>query len=468
MPTRAGNGRTAYRVRQWWERLRQLRQENETGPLLILLPFQRFLRTEASGGILLLAATVLALILANSPLASSYDAVVHAEIAISFGNLHLTESFVHWINDGLMALFFLVVGLEIKREVVAGELHSPRQALLPLAAAIGGMLVPAAIYLAMNAGGPGARGWGIPIATDIAFSLGILALLGRSAPAGLRIFLASFAIADDLAAVLVIAIAYTASISWAALALAGGCLVLLVLANRLGMRQLSIYVVLGVALWLALLGSGVHATIAGVLVALTLPARARIDSNEFVRRARTYIDAFAASAYSGVRMLTNEGQQSALQALEDSAEQFQVPLQRVEHALHPWVAYLIVPLFALANAGVALNAAFFQSFTQPVALGILLGLVAGKPIGILLGVWFSTRLRVAALPDGVKWRHLMGAAFLGGIGFTMSLFITDLAFETESLVTQAKAGILLGSLVAGIVGWLILRNSSIAASTRES
>jgi NhaA family Na+:H+ antiporter len=437
-------------------------------PIRILLPFQRFLLTEAGGGILLLTATALALALANSPLAASYDALLHTEIAVRVGTLHLAESLTHWINDGLMTLFFLVVGLEIKREIVAGELRSPRRAALPLTAALGGTLLPAALYLTLNASGPGMRGWGIPMATDIAFSLGILALLGRAAPVGLRIFLASLAIADDLAAILVIALAYTARISWTALGIAAGCLILLVAMNRLGVRQLRAYALLGVVLWLAMLASGVHATIAGVLVAFTIPARARIDSRQFVRRARTYVNAFASSGYSGVRMLTNEGQQSALEELGDSAEQFQIPLQRMEHALHPWVAYGIIPLFALANAGVVLDADFPHALAESITLGILAGLVIGKPAGILLGSWLATRSRLAELPAGVEWRHLVGAAFLGGIGFTMSLFITDLAFESGAFITQAKAGTLLGSLVAGLTGWLILRRSSTIGKLRRT
>jgi Na+:H+ antiporter, NhaA family len=460
-----GLKRLASRLGHWQP---DIHTQRVAAPIRILQPFQRFLQTEASSGILLLGAAALALILANSPLAGQYDALLHAEIAISLGNVRLAESVIHWINDGLMALFFLVVGLEIKREVVAGELRSPQRAVLPLVAAIGGILIPAAIYIALNANGPGIRGWGIPMATDIAFSLGVLALAGRGAPVGLRIFLTSFAIADDMAAVLVIALAYTSGISWIALAVAGICFALLVLANRLGLRQLGVYALLGVALWLALLRSGVHATIAGVLVALTIPVRARIDSSEFVHRARAYVDAFAASGYSGVQMLTNEGQQAALEALEESAEQFQVPLQRVEHALHPWVAYGIVPLFALANAGVALDAGFVRSLVEPVTLGIFIGLVVGKPAGILLGAWLATRVRIAALPAGVRWRQMVGVAFLGGIGFTMSLFITDLAFESESLIMQAKAGILLGSLVAGTAGWLILRSSAPPADREES
>lgn len=444
-------------LQRLWAKLGKMRADEAPAPLMILLPFQRFLQTEASGGILLLAATALALILANSPLASLYNETLHTEIAINVGGAHAAESVLDWINEGLMALFFLVVGLEIKREVVVGGLRSPKRAALSVVAAIGGALVPAAVYIALNAGGPAARGWGIPIGTDTAFSLGALALLGRGVPSGLRTFLASFAIVDDVVAVLVISIAYTKNISWVALAIVAGCFVLLMLANFLGVRRLAVYTVLGVALWLAMLSSGVHATVAGILVALTIPVRSRIDSSDFVRRAREYLDAFAASRYSGLRMLTNEDQQAALEALEESAEQFQVPLQRVESALHPWVAYLIVPIFALANAGIALNAGLTQSLTQPVTLGVLLGLVVGKPVGVFVSTWIVARVGVAVLPEAVTWRQMFGVAFLGGIGFTMSLFITDLAFGNGAFNLQAKVGILLGSLIAGITGWLLLR-----------
>ena len=446
-------------LRRLWAKLGKMRTDEAPAPLMILLPFQRFLQTEASGGILLLAATALALILANSPLAGLYHETLQTEIAINVGGAHVAESVLDWINEGLMALFFLVVGLEIKREVVVGDLRSPKRAALSVVAAVGGAVIPAAVYLALNAGGPGSRGWGIPIGTDTAFSLGVLALLGRRIPTGLRTFLASFAIVDDVVAVLVISVAYTKNISWVALAIVAGCFVLLMLANFLGVRRLAVYTVLGVALWLAMLSSGVHATVAGILVALTIPVRSRIDSSDFVRRAREYLDAFAASGYSGLRMLTNEEQQAALEALEDSAEQFMVPLQRVESALHPWVAYLIVPIFALANAGIALNAGLTQALTQPVTLGVLLGLVVGKPVGVFLSTWIVERAGFAVLPEAVTWRHMFGVAFLGGIGFTMSLFITDLAFESSAFNIQAKVGILLGSLVAGITGWLMLRNN---------
>ena len=446
-------------LRRLWAKLGKMRTDEAPAPLMILLPFQRFLQTEASGGILLLAATALALILANSPLAGLYHETLQTEIAINVGGAQVAESVLDWINEGLMALFFLVVGLEIKREVVVGDLRSPKRAALSVVAAVGGAVIPAAVYLALNAGGPGSRGWGIPIGTDTAFSLGVLALLGRRIPTGLRTFLASFAIVDDVVAVLVISVAYTKNISWVALAIVAGCFVLLMLANFLGVRRLAVYTVLGVALWLAMLSSGVHATVAGILVALTIPVRSRIDSSDFVRRAREYLDAFAASGYSGLRMLTNEEQQAALEALEDSAEQFMVPLQRVESALHPWVAYLIVPIFALANAGIALNAGLTQALTQPVTLGVLLGLVVGKPVGVFLSTWIVERAGFAVLPEAVTWRHMFGVAFLGGIGFTMSLFITDLAFESSAFNIQAKVGILLGSLVAGITGWLMLRNN---------
>lgn len=386
----------------------------------LLDPSQRFYGSEAAGGIVLLICTAIALAWANSPWANGYASLLHHAIPVGGGRfaLHLT---VHeWINDGLMALFFFLVGLEIKREMLTGELASIRRAALPIAGAIGGMIVPAALYALFNGGGAGARGWGIPMATDIAFALGIVALLGPRVPVALRVFLAAVAIVDDIGAVLVIAIFYTSSISRTCAVIAAAILAVLLMLNRAGVRNAIPYLVLGVALWIAVLLSGIHATVAGVLLALTIPTRRRDASDESL-------------------------------------------LERLERFLHAPVAFLIVPLFALANAGVRIGGASSSGVTMTVLGGVAVGLVIGKPLGITLASWLAVRTRIAALPDGVSWRLLLGVSWLGGIGFTMSLFVGALAFTDAALLDSAKLGVLLASCVAAFMGWLMLRS---AAATR--
>ena len=420
-----------------------------------LYPITAFMHAEASGGIVLIVSALVALLWANSPWSGSYTTLWATKITVG----PLTESLLHWINDGLMAVFFFVVGLEIKREVLVGELASPRQAALPIAAALGGMAVPALLYAAVNLGGPGLGGWGIPMATDIAFALGVLALVGRRAPVGLEIFLTALAIVDDLGAVLVIALFYTAQVSWAALGAAAGCLAALVLANRLHVRHPAAYAILGVGLWVAFLASGVHATIAGVLLALTIPARTRVDTGEFFRRAHALLHHFDLAGEEAADIRTNADQQAALAELEDLAEGVQTPLQRLEHALHPWVAFVIVPLFALANAGVALGGGLGAALREPVTLGVVAGLLLGKQLGVTGAAWLAVRAGLADLPEGVTWRHVYGAGWLAGIGFTMSLFVGSLAFGEGPLLDAAKVGILAASLVAGVAGWATLRGA---------
>ncbi|HET9982385.1 MAG TPA: Na+/H+ antiporter NhaA [Longimicrobiales bacterium] len=424
----------------------------------LLGPFQRFAAMESAGGLVLLAATIVALVWANSPWADSYFQLWRTPVTVGAPGFGLTESLGHWINDGLMAVFFFSVGLEIKRELLIGELASVRRAALPAAAALGGMLVPALIYTAVNLGGPGAAGWGIPMATDIAFALGMLALLAPGAPLGLKVFLAALAIADDLGAVLVIAVFYTHEIHWWALALAGAFLVVLMAANRLGVRKPMPYALLGLGLWAAMLESGVHATVAGVLLALTVPARTRIDPGEFLERSRASLDEFEHSGEArGHDVPSNEEQQWAIQAVEAACEEAQAPLQRIEHDLHGFVAFFIVPLFALANAGVSLHGIGLDEFRHPVTLGVILGLTFGKPIGILLFSWLAVRLRLGALPGGVSWRNLRGVSWLAGIGFTMSLFIAGLALGEGAGLDAAKVGILTASLLAATIGGFALR-----------
>lgn len=422
---------------------------------VLLRPFQSFFKLEAASGILLLAMAVLALLWANTPLADRYFALRDTPITVAVGDFALSKPLLLWINDALMAVFFFVVGLELKREVLVGELSAPRKAALPVAAATGGMLLPAGLYLLLNAREPGARGWGIPMATDIAFALGVLALLGRRVPPSLKVFLTAVAIVDDLGALLVIALFYTANLSWLSLGGAGLFLAALIVANQLGVRRTPVYGLLGIGLWVALLKSGLHATIAGVLVAMTIPARQRIDASDFAERSRRLLDEFATDRRAGVTELT-ENQRDAIQSLEVAARDVEAPLTRLEHALHPSVAFGIVPLFGLANAGVALGGQSGAAPTNPITLGVALGLFVGKQLGVTAFAWLSVRLGLAVLPAGVGWRQLYGVSLLCGIGFTMSLFIASLAFGQSAMLDSAKVGILIGSLVSGLSGWFLL------------
>ena len=430
----------------------------EKTPILTLVrPFQEFARRETSGGILLLACTVAALAWANSPWAPLYTALWHTPFTVGFGSFNLSHELHFWVNDALMAIFFFVVGLEIKRELLAGELASARQAALPILAALGGVVVPALLYTFLNANGPGARGWGIPMATDIAFAIGVMALLGDRVPLGLKVFLTALAIVDDVAAVLVIAVFYTANLAWGALGVAAFCLLLALAANRLGVRHPLPYALIGAVLWITVLQSGIHATIAGVLLAFAIPSRTAINQREFLAHGRAMLDHFEKAAETEpFDILSDIEQQTAVEALEDACEKVQPPLQRLEYALHPWVTFLIMPLFALANAGVSLSGDAGRVVVQPITVGVVLGLVLGKPIGITLASWLAVRLGLASLPKDVSWRHIHGAGWLAGIGFTMSLFMTGLAFTDDAQLTAAKLGILIASVCAGITGSVIL------------
>jgi NhaA family Na+:H+ antiporter len=422
----------------------------------LLGPFRAFAGSNAAGGILLIAAAVIALAWANSPVASSYVSLWDTRMTVGIGDATLSMTLLHWINDGLMAVFFFVVGLEIKREVLVGELASVRRATLPIAAAVGGSVVPAIVFVLIVGSGLGARGWAIPMATDIAFALGVLALVGDRIPVGLRVFMAALAIVDDLLAVVIIAVFFTSDVSVIALAAAAGCLVLLVAANVLGIRRPVVYAVLGLLLWLAILESGVHATVAGVLLAMVIPSRARLDTADFAARARRVVDHIA-RRHDSDEPPTIEEQHDALWDLETITERAQAPMLRFEHALLPWVAFVIVPIFALANAGVAVAGDLGSMLTEPVALGVAVGLVIGKQIGITTATLLVVRAGLAPLPTNVTMKHIYGAAWLGGIGFTMSLFISDLAFGGGPVLALAKVGILVASIVAGVGGYAVLR-----------
>ncbi len=435
-------------------------------PLVNLLrPFQRFAGREAAGGILLLACSVAALVWANSPWAEFYSRIWHIPLTIGFGVFNLNYDLHFWIDDGLMAIFFFLVGLEIKRELLAGELASPRRAALPLLAAAGGVAVPALLYFAINSGGPGAGGWGIAMATDIAFAIGVMALLGARVPLGLKVFLTALAIVDDIAAVLVIAVFYTAHLAWGPLAGAVCCLLLALAANRLGVRHPLPYALIGAVLWFTVLQSGVHATIAGVLLAFMIPSGKVLDQTAFLKEGRAVLDHFeAASQTEPFHFLADIEQQSAIEALRVACEKMQPPLHRLEHALHPWVTFVIMPLFALANAGVSVPGGdLVKLVVQPITLGVIIGLVLGKPLGVTLAARLAVRLRQASLPANVTWQHIHGAGGLAGIGFTMSLFMAGLSFSDDTQLTEAKLGILIASLCAGLIGSIVLLHITVKA-----
>lgn len=426
---------------------------------IFLAPISRFIKDETTGGILLFASTVIALIWANSPFHETYEKIWHVPFTIGIGEMVLSKDLHHWINDGLMAIFFFVIGLELKREFIGGELSTFRKAILPLAAGAGGMLIPACIFLAFNAGTPTVDGWGIPMATDIAFVLGILALLGRHIPLSLKVFLTALAIADDLGAVLVIAFFYTSDISLMNVGI-GACILLVMIgANVIGVRSPLFYGIVGiVGLWLAFLLSGVHATIAGVLAAFTIPARPKVNESVFVKQMEGLITDFNNADPNENPLLTPE-QTHILAEMKKCSAAAETPLQRLEHRMHPLVAFVVMPVFALANAGVILSSESFRMITDPLVLGVFFGLVLGKFIGISGMTAIMIRLKLAELPEGTQWRHIFGAALLAGVGFTMSLFITELAFDVPGQIQKAKFGILIASLVAGCGGYLLLRRS---------
>ena len=421
-------------------------------------PFEDFFYAEASSGILLLLATVAALVMANSAFADAFEKLWQTKLTIGYGEYELSKPLVLWINDGLMAIFFFFVGLEIKRELMIGELNSMKSAALPLLAAIGGMLAPALAYTAFNFGTDGMNGWGIPMATDIAFALGILMLLGKRVPLGLKVFLTAVAIVDDLGAVMVIALFYTSQLDVTSLFIGLGGVVLLFMLNSFGARHPLVYGLIGIIVWVAFLKSGVHATIAGVLVAITIPSGTRINAREFSRKIQVYLKNFEQACDPGERLWSNQEQQESVGTIAYTCSQAESPMQRMEHDLRPWVSYFIMPVFALANAGIAFESGFLQGLVQPVSLGIILGLVVGKPLGIVFFSWLGIRTRLATLPAGVNWRQLIGAGFLAGIGFTMSIFINNLAFADTGYLDLAKGGILTGSLIAALAGVFILFN----------
>lgn len=414
-----------------------------------------FLRVEAAGGVVLFAATVVALTLANTPWSDWYESVWATELEITLGSFHLAEDLRHWVNDGLMAVFFLVVGLEIKYELVNGHLRDPRSAAVPIAAAVGGMVVPAAIYAAFNAGGDGAPGWGVPMATDIAFAVGVLALLGRRIPAPARVFLLSLAIVDDVGAISVIAIFYSQDLALDWLAAAGAGLLAVLLLRALRVWSVPVYLLVGAGVWLATYQSGVHATIAGVVLGLLAPAKPLLDQE----RARQVLrnggpQRFDADQWRRYRFVIGESVSVS---------------ERLQHILHPWSSFLVLPVFALANAGIDLRGGVLgEALGSPVTVGVALGLVVGKLIGVIGTSWLMVRLRLGRLPLGLNWLTMVGLAALAGIGFTVALFIAGLAFPgAAGLAADAKIGILVGSVVAAVLGAVLLRLDSARRAAAE-
>lgn len=413
--------------------------------------FKDFAQSSAAGGIVLLVCTIVALAWANSPYAASYFALWKNHVSVGIGDWTLSKTLHHWINDGLMVIFFFMVGLEIKREMLVGELASLRKSLFPILAAIGGMVGPALIYVALNAGTPEISGWGVPMATDIAFALGVLALVGDKVPAALKVFLAALAIVDDMGAVVVIALFYTSELSLTMLLIGALFIIVLLIANKMNVRSTAVYVILGIGLWFCFLKSGVHATVAGVLLAMTIPVTSKIDKNKFLEETKQAVDELEDNRSS-------RSENELIHTVAVLSEEVQSPLHRFEHALQPYVAFLIMPVFAVANAGVALQADLFASLLSPVALGVGLGLIVGKQAGIIAATWIAVKLNIAALPSGVTWRMIYATTWLCAIGFTMALFIADLAFAEARVLDTAKLAILIASTVAGIVGLLLLQS----------
>lgn len=419
-------------------------------------PFSRFTDREALSGILLIICAVVALIWANSPVGKTYAELWHTHLSVRIGDFLIDKPLHIWINDGLMALFFFYVGLEIKQEIKIGELSDIQNAMLPFFAAIGGMVIPGLFFYLLNREGAGIAGWGIPMATDIAFSLGILMLLGDRVPNSLKVFLTAFAIVDDIGAVLIIAIFYTSGVAWSMLFIALGVLGFLFILNLLDVRSSTVYFLFGVVIWYFFLQSGIHPTVAGIGVALVIPTNNRIRMREFAAETRSAVSEFMDAKANATRQFLAKQQLQAISEIEDYVDKVQPPLQRLEHLLHPYVAFAIMPIFALANAGIMFKEESANLFSS-VTWGIMLGLVVGKVLGIILFSWLGVRLNLASLPKGIKWTHLTGIGFLGGIGFTMSLFIANLAYSDQpGILTSAKTGILIGSTIAAIVGYLIL------------
>lgn len=430
--------------------------------LYLISPFQHFIKRIATGGVLLICSACVALLWANLA-THSYHSFWHADITFSLGPFTISKTLQHWIDEALMTLFFFTVGLEIKREILIGELAQLRKAILPIAAAAGGMIFPALIYLFFTNSSPEAsQGWGIPMATDIAFALAVLSLLSKRIPFGVKIFLSALAIVDDIGAVLIIAVFYTKTIYWSYLLVSLGFLVALGILNYINIKKTLPYALLGVGMWFVILGSGIHATVAGVIVAFFIPAKGKYHTDKFVKEVTSYLGKIKCpTGTCGYTILLDQSHLNAVQAIEVACHNTLTPLQRLEHSLNNWVALIILPLFALANGGVVLgNVDMVAALTHPVTLGVSMGLVLGKPVGIFLFTLLASKIMRAPLSKGVTWVHIGGASILAGIGFTMSIFIAGLSFPDRELLELSKFGIILGSLISAFIGLTVLFFSS--------
>jgi len=416
-------------------------------------PFERFFKLESSGSILLFIATIAALIIANSPLNELYNFIWEQPLKIGFDTLKLEKPLILWINDGLMAIFFFVIGLEIKREILVGELNNLQKASLPIFGAIGGMVIPVVFFFLLHNGNAGAEGWGIPMATDIAFTLGILQILGKRVPLGLKVFLTAFAIVDDIGAVLVIAIFYSTNIQWTLIAVAMVLLTILIILGSIRTYNKYIFFLLGFAIWVLFLKSGIHPTIAGILVAFTVPVSRKIDTFKFYKHSKKSIEQMRCGEDDKPDFLTGI-QRGALSTLDSLIEKTVSPLQHLEHKLHGWVMFIIMPIFAFANAGVNLGGEII-----PLSWNISISMIFGKAIGISVFVYVAMKLGWAKLPINVSFKQIIGVSFLGGLGFTMALFISGLAYTDPILADGSKTGILIGSFVSGAIGFIILKMS---------
>lgn len=421
----------------------------------LLNPIQKFIKIESLSGILLFAATIIAVVWANSPWGNLYASLWGYELGVSMTNYELVKPLILWINDGLMAIFFFLIGLEIKRELVLGELNAPKKAIFPFFAAVGGIAFPALLFVLLNKSPETLNGWAIPMATDIAFSLAILKLLGKRVPLNVKIFLTAFAIVDDLGAVLIIALFYSSGIQWMLILVAMGLLGILFFLTYRNLFSKHLLVILGVIIWVLFLKAGIHPTIAGVLVAFTVPLRQKIRLADFTASLDEISERIKRTVDQDAQLLTNE-QIEHIDDLDEWTNQVQSPLQYLEHKLHDWVAYLIMPIFALSNAGVTIDPSVPLNYN--LVLAIALALIIGKPVGIFLLSQIAIKTGASKLPEGVNNRHLLGVSFLAGVGFTMSIFIANLAFRSDPvLLDSAKVGILIGSMLAGLAGYLILR-----------
>ncbi len=419
-------------------------------------PLNRFIRLETSASIVLFVATISALILANSPLKEDFLGIWEDTITFSTPGFELSKPVLKWINDGLMAIFFFLIGLEIKREISAGELSRLKKASLPIFAAIGGMITPAILFTLLNQGQAGSDGWGIPIAADIAFTLGILQVLGNRVPNGLKVFLMAFAIIDDLGAVLIIAFFYSSNLIWSNVLIGLAIVVALFFLAKFGYYSKYLYFIAGVVVWVLFLKSGIHATIAGVLMALTIPLHRKTNTRSFYENGKKSLNKFLAECKDqGENSVLSKKQLHSIDELEDLTEKTAPPLQYLEHRLHGWVSYLIMPLFAFANAGVEFN--FSEQTNFGLSTNIAISMIIGNSVGIFLFSFLALKMNLAELPERVSIKQIAGISILGGLGFTMSLFINNLAFTDAELINSAKMGILIGSLVAGLLGYLVLR-----------